>query len=95
MDENKGRYRCGYIYETKIRNNGNLELEYLIDSNHEIIKNGNKIEFVKKEGWDYKKWSFDCAILSIIGNGNYAGELHDYFNSIFRGQEKEWQAKEI
>jgi hypothetical protein len=89
IEENPGRCRTGFIYETRMKNHLQQELFYLIDFNHELDLENMK--FIKRKDWDYKTWHFDYAILGIVGNGNHKDEIYEYFNGIYRKQEEEWR----
>ena len=89
IEENPGRYRTGFIYEARMRNNIQQDLFYLIDFNHQLDL--ERMEFKKSEDWDYKNWPFDYAILGIVGNGNHKDDIHAYFNGIYQKQESEWR----
>lgn len=89
IEENKGRCRGGYVYETRIKNNINQDLFYLIDFNHELDL--RKCKFIRRKNWDYMKWPLEYAILGIVGNGNHKDEIYSFFNGIYRKQEDEWR----
>jgi hypothetical protein len=89
IEENKGRYRGGFIYEARMKNDIGQGLFYLIDFNHELDLKA--MNFRKRENWDYKKWPLEYAILGIVGNGNHKDEIYAYFNGIYRKQEAEWR----
>jgi len=89
IEENKGRYRGGFIYETRMKNHLEQELFYLIDFNHELDL--DKMEFKKREDWNYNKWPLEYAILGIVGNGNHKDDIYSYFNGIYKKQEDKWR----
>jgi len=91
MTEEGSRCRISFIYGTRIKSSNGFENDYLIDLNHRVKMNGKGIEFEKNTAWDYKGWPLDCAVLSIVGNGNHTDEICKYFNEIYRSQEKEWR----
>jgi len=93
IEEDKGRYRSAYLYEVKIKNSDGQIRQYLIDSNHEIRNYKRGIRFVKRKKWNYNKWQFEYALLSVLGNGNHTDDIYKYFNGIFQKQESKWKHK--
>ena len=91
IEEDEFRCRTCYIYNTRIKNSDGHIKDYLIDFNHKIINNGKGIEFVKREDIDYKASPFECAVLSVQGNGNHTDDIYAHFNGIFQKQEGEWR----
>jgi hypothetical protein len=89
IEENKGRCRGGYVYETRIKNNINQDLFYLIDFNHELDL--KEMIFKKRQDWDYNKWPIEYSVLGIVGNGNHTDEIYAYFNGIYQKQERDWR----
>jgi len=89
IEENPGRYRTGFIYEARMKNHIQQELFYLIDFNHQLDL--KRMEFKKRENWDYKQQPFEYAILGIVGNGNHKDDIYAYFNGIYQKQETEWR----
>jgi hypothetical protein len=97
IQENKDRCRCAYLYDLKVKNT-EKELDYRLDSNHEIILNQGEIQFLRKKNWDNKKWDYNkwpigCAILSLEGNGNHVDDIIRYFNDIYKKHEEKWKHK--